>query len=87
MVKLSRSARRDHLGERIEEIAAPTLLIWGRNDVVTPPEAADQFMGTLPDARIAWLDECGHAPMMEKPDEFARAVLGFTDELDRRGPR
>jgi pimeloyl-ACP methyl ester carboxylesterase len=87
MVRLSRSARRDHLGERIGEIAAPTLLIWGRNDVVTPPEAADQFMGTLPDARIAWLDECGHAPMMEKPDEFARAVLGFTDELDRRGPR
>lgn len=85
MVKLSRSARRNHLGARIPEITAPTLLIWGRNDIVTPPEAADQFMANLPDARIVWFDECGHAPMMEKPAEFAQAVLGFADELDGRG--
>jgi 2-hydroxy-6-oxonona-2,4-dienedioate hydrolase len=65
MVKLSRSARRNHLGERIAEIGAPTLLIWGRNDVVTPPEAAEQFQSTLRDARIVWFDECGHAPMIE----------------------
>lgn len=84
MVKLSRSARRDHLGERIPDVTAPTLLIWGRNDIVTPPEAADQFMRSLPDARIVWFDECGHTPMIERPDEFARAMLGFTDELDRR---
>jgi len=85
MVKLSRSARRNHLGARIPEITAPTLLIWGKNDIVTPPEAADQFMANLPDARIVWLDECGHAPMMERPAEFAEAMLGFADELQRRG--
>lgn len=85
MVKLSRSARRNHLGKRIGEISKPTLLIWGRNDVVTPPEAADQFMASLPDGRIVWFDECGHAPMIEKPAEFARAMLDFADELERRG--
>jgi 2-hydroxy-6-oxonona-2,4-dienedioate hydrolase len=84
MVKLSRSARSDHLGDRIHNIKAPCLLIWGKNDIVTPPEAADEFLQKLPDARIVWFDECGHAPMIEKPDEFARAVLGFNDELDRR---
>ncbi len=87
MVKLSRSARRDHLGARVPEIAAPTLLIWGRNDIVTPPEAADQFMQSLPDARIVWFDECGHTPMIERPAEFAQAMLGFTEELDRRAGR
>lgn len=84
MVKLSRSARRDHLGSRIPDIAAPTLIIWGRNDVVTPPEAADQFMESLPDARIVWLDECGHTPMIERPDDFAKALLDFAADLDRR---
>lgn len=84
MVKLSRSARSDHLGERIGGIKSPTLLIWGRNDIVTPPEAADGFLSRIPDCRIVWFDECGHAPMIEKPGEFADAVLGFTDELDRR---
>ncbi len=85
MVKLSRSARKNHLGSRIPEIEAPTLLIWGRQDIVTPPEAADQFMSLLRDARIVWLDECGHAPMIEKPSEFARSLLEFAGELERKG--
>lgn len=84
MVKLSRSARRNHLGSRIPEITAPTLLIWGRNDIVTPPEAATQFMESLPDSRIVWFDRCGHAPMIEKPAEFAEAMIAFADELRRR---
>jgi pimeloyl-ACP methyl ester carboxylesterase len=87
MVRLSRTARRDGLRERISEIGAPTLLIWGRNDVVTPPEAAEQFLSLLPDARIVWFDECGHAPMMEKPEEFAAAMIGFAGELDGRVSR
>ncbi len=84
MVKLSRSARSDHLGERIQNIKAPCMLIWGKQDVVTPPEAAHEFLAKLPDARIVWFDDCGHAPMIEKPDEFARAILDFNAELDRR---
>jgi 2-hydroxy-6-oxonona-2,4-dienedioate hydrolase len=85
MVRLSRSARRNHLGAKISRVRAPTLLIWGRNDIVTPPEAAHGFQNLLPDARIEWFDRCGHAPMIEKPDEFAEAMLRFTRELDGRG--
>jgi len=83
MIRLSRSARKDHLGERIRQIKQPTLLIWGREDIVTPPEAAQNFTELLPDNRIVWLDQCGHAPMIEKPAEFADAVLAFVDELDQ----
>jgi len=82
MVRLSRSARRDHLGERIRQIEAPTLLIWGREDIVTPPEAANQFNDTIPNARLVWFDRCGHAPMMECPDQFAQAMLEFVNELE-----
>jgi 2-hydroxy-6-oxonona-2,4-dienedioate hydrolase len=84
MLKLSRSARSDHLGSRIHQIQAPCLLIWGKEDIVTPPEAAHEFMSRLPDGRIVWYDQCGHAPMIEKPEEFAEAMLKFADELDAR---
>jgi 2-hydroxy-6-oxonona-2,4-dienedioate hydrolase len=81
MVKLSRSARRDHLGERIADIAAPTLLIWGKQDVVTPPEAAEGFQRLLRDNKLVWLDQCGHAPMIERPDDFARELIAFADRF------
>jgi 2-hydroxy-6-oxonona-2,4-dienedioate hydrolase len=87
MVRLSRSARKNHLGDRIARIKAPTLLIWGRYDIVTPPAAARQFRAGIRDSRLAWLEECGHAPMIEKPAEFAEMLLGFAEELDAREGR
>lgn len=83
MVRLSRSARRNYLGDQIGDIHTPTLLIWGRNDVVTPPSAAQGFLDLMPNAEIFWIDRCGHAPMIEAPSEFARAMLDFADRLDR----
>lgn len=83
MVRLSRTARRDHLGDRISAIGAPTLLIWGRNDVVTPPEAALEFKRLLPRSRITWFDRCGHVPMVECADEFAVELVRFVEELER----
>ena len=84
MVRLSRTARRNHLGHRIGEIRVPVSRIWGREDIVTPPEAAHGFMELLPDARLTWFDHCGHAPMIECPDLFAQALIDFADELERR---
>ncbi len=85
MVKLSRSARRNHLGDQIGKIQAPTLIIWGRQDVVTPPEACHEFAAKIRDSRVAWFDRCGHAPMLECPREFSRALREFIAGLDRRG--
>lgn len=79
MIKLSRSARRDHLGERIGEISAPTLLIWGRQDIVTPPEAAEGFNRMIRGSRLIWLERCGHAPMIECPEAFSRELLEFAE--------
>lgn len=83
IVRLSRSARRNHLGEELHRIGVPTLLIWGREDIVTPPEAAEGFLKSIRKSRIVWLDRCGHAPMIECPEEFARALGEFSDELNR----
>lgn len=85
MVKLSKSAKRDHLGDRIARINQPTLLLWGRQDIVTPPEAADGFRRMIRNSQIAWFDNCGHAPMLECPDQFADALLKFADVLAPAG--
>ncbi len=85
MVKLSKTARRDNMTDDLGDIHCPTLLIWGRQDVVTPPSAGQGFTELMPDARIIWLEGCGHAPMLEAPVPFAQAILDFLDELNRRG--
>lgn len=84
MLRLSKTARRDHMGDEVTEIKRPVLLIWGRQDVVTPPSAAQGFLDLLPDARITWINQCGHAPMIESPDDFAEAMLAFADEIVSR---
>jgi len=84
MVKLSRSARRNHLGSEIHRITAPTLLIWGRQDIVTPPEAAFELESKIRNAKLVWFDRCGHAPMIECPDEFSVALQEFVRELPAR---
>ena len=84
MVRLSRSARRNHLGDQIRNLEVPTQLIWGRNDIVTPPEAAEMFVRAIGDSRIVWFDQCGHVPMIEKPGPFAQALIEFADELNAR---
>ena len=85
MIKLSKSARRDNMTDDLGEIDFPTLLIWGKQDVVTPPSAGQGFAELMPNARLAWLDNCGHAPMIESPDGFAKAMHGFFDELQSAG--
>jgi pimeloyl-ACP methyl ester carboxylesterase len=42
----------------------------GRQDGVTPPEVAVEFQKLMPNSDLFWIDECGHAAMMEKPKEF-----------------
>lgn len=84
MVKLSRSARRNHLGDEIHRIASPTLVIWGKQDIVTPPEAAEQFLRAIRQSRAVWFDRCGHAPMIECAEPFAESLAEFSEEVDRR---
>jgi pimeloyl-ACP methyl ester carboxylesterase len=85
LVKLSKSARRDNMTDDLCNIHQPTLLIWGRQDVVTPPSAGQGFKELMPDARLCWLEDCGHAPMIEAPEPFGVAMHSFFDELMQNG--
>ncbi len=84
IVRLTRSSRKEYMGEQIHRIKAPTLVAWGKQDVITPPEAAIEFASRMPDARLVWFDKCSHAPMVEHPEQFAAAMNAFGEDLDRR---
>lgn len=81
MIRLSKSARRDHLTDELPNLKQPALLIWGKQDIVTPPAACRALARGLPNARMVWLDECGHVPMVEKPGPFAEALVAFATEI------
>lgn len=70
IIALAKSAIRNNLGEEISQIKVPTLLIWGKNDNVTPPFVAEEFHKLIPNSELAFIDQCGHAPMMEVPAAF-----------------
>ena len=81
VVATAKSAVRHNLADKLHKIKAPTLLIWGKQDAVTPPFVADKFHELITDSRLHFLDKCGHAPMMEKPDEFNDILSGFLREV------
>jgi len=71
---LAKSAIRHNMKKDIPNIKIPVSLIWGKNDGVTPPEVAKEFHELLPDSELHWIDKCGHAPMMERPEKFNTLV-------------
>jgi len=70
IIALAKSAIRNNLGEELNQIKQPTLLIWGNNDTITPPFVAREFNRLIPNSELYFIDKCGHAPMMEVTDEF-----------------
>ncbi len=81
IISLAKSAIRNNLGEELNQIIQPTLLIWGKNDTITPPFVAEEFNKLLPNSELHFIDKCGHAPMMEVPDEFNNILEVFLKKL------
>ena len=77
IIKVARSAQRHNMADDLHEIKAPVLLIWGLNDNITPPHVAHEFNKLLPNSELRFIDKCGHAPMMEQPEEFNKLLANF----------
>jgi pimeloyl-ACP methyl ester carboxylesterase len=58
-------------------VGTPTLLIWGRDDAITPLDCGEIYERAMPNARLVTLANCGHMPEMEQPAEFAALVRSF----------
>jgi 2-hydroxy-6-oxonona-2,4-dienedioate hydrolase len=77
IIALAKNAIRNNLGEEVSQIKQPTLLIWGNNDAITPPFVGQEFHKLIPNSELHFIDKCGHAPMMERPEEFNTILLKF----------
>ena len=83
IIALAKSAIRNNLGEELNQIKQPTLLIWGNNDSITPPFVGREFQRLIPNSELHFIDKCGHAPMMEMPDEFNSVLHKFLTKLNQ----
>jgi len=81
IIALAKSAIRNNLGEELSQIQQPTCLIWGNNDTITPPFVGKEFSRLIPNSELHFIDKCGHAPMMEVPEEFNRILDGFLAKI------
>jgi len=84
IIALAKSAIRHNLGEELREIKIPTLLVWGKNDTITPPMVGEEFHHLIPNSELHFIDKCGHAPMMEVPGEFNVILGGFLEKLKKQ---
>lgn len=74
---IAKSAIRHNMAKDLPNMHTPTCVVWGREDAVTPPEVAEDFHKLLPDADLYWIEKCGHAAMMEHPDEFNQILYDW----------
>lgn len=81
ILAMAKSAIRHNMSKDLHHIVLPVMLIWGKNDKITPPEVAEEFELLLPNAQLAWIDECGHAPMMEHPKQFNIILRDFLNKI------
>ncbi len=81
IVQIAKSAQRHNMAKDIQSITAPTCLIWGLNDTITPPHVGHEFNRLIPNSELHFIDHCCHAPMMEQPERFNEILGGFLDKL------
>ena len=82
IVATAKSAVRHNLGDKLHNIEVPTLLIWGKEDEVTPAWVGEKFNELIPSSELHLVEECGHAPMMEKPKEFNDILEDFLKRVE-----
>ncbi len=81
VVLTAKSAIRQNMEAHLHKLTMPSLLIWGKEDKVTPAFVGEKFDDLLPNSELFMLKNCGHAPMMEHPQTFNRILEKFLQSL------
>lgn len=77
IVGIAKSAQRNNVAKDLHKIEAPTLLVWGLNDTITPPHVGHEFNRLISNSELHFIDKCCHAPMMEHPERFNELLDQF----------
>jgi len=78
----SRSRRIDYLNEVLPKVNIPTLIIVGRQDEFTPVPKAEEMEQKLQNCKLVIIEDAGHMPNLEHPDEFNQVVLDFLKSME-----
>jgi pimeloyl-ACP methyl ester carboxylesterase len=81
LLTMAKSAIRHNMRKDIPNFTLPVCLIWGKQDTITPLNVGEEFNTLFPDSELHIIDECGHAPMMEQPQQFNRIATEFYNKL------
>ena len=79
LIRLAKASRNCNMKEDLARLKLPTLIIWGENDMITPPFVAEEFREGISNAELVYIDRCGHAPPIEQPGEFSRILREFLE--------
>ena len=77
----NKAPRTANVGERIEDLTMPTLVITGDADTVVPTADSVVLADRIPNAKLVKIAQTGHLPNEEKPAEFASEVIRFIEEV------
>ncbi len=77
VLRVSRATRDRTVEDELANLNLPTLIVWGREDTITPPETGEEFCRRIHGSQLEFIDDCGHAPNWEKPEAFARLLDRF----------
>jgi len=82
---LSRAAlavvvHRKDVTPKLRGVAAPTLVICGRDDLSTPPAKSQALAAKIRDARLEWIDDCGHMSAIERPEAVNALLVPFVKQ-------
>jgi pimeloyl-ACP methyl ester carboxylesterase len=61
----------------LARVTIPTRIVWGRQDQLVPLECGQIYQQAIPGAELVVIDQCGHLPQVEKPEEFVQCALAF----------
>jgi len=73
-----------HLADELAQLAVPTLVICGTNDVLTPPAESRRIARLIPGARLEMLEGAGHMGMLEQSETVDRLIIDFAHEVQQQ---
>jgi pimeloyl-ACP methyl ester carboxylesterase len=79
--ELTKASQRRDLGDQIEDLAIPSLVVSGDDDRIVPVESSVRLAEQLPSAELVVIPNCGHVPQEECPQPFLEAVTAFVEGL------
>ncbi len=77
ILRASRATRDRCVEDELSELQLPTMIVWGSDDEITPPSIGKEFQRKIAGSQLTFIDECGHAPNWERPEEFAKLLEEF----------